>query len=160
MLAGMTRQPDPSSFTADAFIGWAMQQPRGRFELVRGQVVAMSPERAGHTRTKGSIFRALWDAIARAGLGCEAFTDGMAVRIDGSTVDEPDALVRCRPRTPDVSVEIPDPIIAVEVVSPPSRSFDKRAQAAGLSHAAERAALSAARRQQAHRHSSSSRRRR
>ena len=60
-----------------------MDQPQGRFELVRGQVVAMSPEPAGHVRAKGSTYRALEDAIAASGLGCEAFPDGMTVRIDG-----------------------------------------------------------------------------
>lgn len=120
----MTRQPDQTSFTADAFIAWAMDQPRGRFELVRGQVVAMAPERAGHARAKGSMYRALGDAISRAGLACEAFTDGMTVRIDDFTAYEPDALVRCGPRTPDESVEVPDPVIVVEVVSRSSRSTD------------------------------------
>ena len=33
MKSGMTRQPDPSNFTADEFIAWAMDQPQGRFEL-------------------------------------------------------------------------------------------------------------------------------
>ena len=84
----------------------------------------MSPERAGHARAKGSIYRALGDAIAASGLGCEAFPDGMTVRIDDSTVYEPDALVRCGPRTSDDSVEVPDPIIIVEVVSRSSRSTD------------------------------------
>lgn len=124
MVAGMTRQPDPSNFTADAFIAWAMDQPRGRFELVRGKVVTMSPERAGHARAKARAHRALEDAIAASGLGCEAFPDGMTVRIDDSTVYEPDALVRCAPRASDDSVEIPDPIIVVEVVSRSSRSTD------------------------------------
>ena len=124
MTSGMTRQPDPSNFTADEFIAWAMDQPQGRFELVRGQVVAMSPERAGHARAKGSTYRALGDAIAASGLGCEAFPDGMTVRIDESTVYEPDALVRCGPRTSDDSVGVPDPIIVVEVVSRSSRSTD------------------------------------
>jgi Uma2 family endonuclease len=74
------------------------------------------------------MYRALGDAISRAGLECEAFTDGMTVRIDDSTVYEPDALVRCGPRTPDESVEIPDPIIVVEVISRSSRSIDSGAK--------------------------------
>jgi Uma2 family endonuclease len=105
-----------------------MDQPRGRFELVRGQVVAMAPERAGHARAKGRIYRALGDAISRAGLECEAFVDGMTVRIDDSTVYEPDALVRCGPSTPDEAVEVADPIVIVEVVSPSSRSTDSGAK--------------------------------
>jgi Uma2 family endonuclease len=124
----MTKEPLPSDFTADAFIAWAMEQPRGRFELVRGTVVAMAPERARHARAKGRVYRALGDAIARAGRDCEAFTDGMSVRIDDLTVYEPDALVRCGPRTPDDSVEVADPIIIVEVVSRSSRATDSGAK--------------------------------
>ena len=124
----MITQPVPSNFTADAFLAWAMDQPRGRFELVRGEVVAMAPERAGHARAKGSIYRALGDAIVRAGLDCEAFTDGMTVRIDDFTVYEPDALVRCGPRLPDEAVEVTDPMVVVEVVSRSSRSTDSGAK--------------------------------
>ena len=62
------------------------------------------------------------------GLDCEAFTDGMTVRIDESTVYEPDALVRCGPRVPDDAVDIPDPLIVVEVVSRSSRSTDSGAK--------------------------------
>jgi len=34
--------------TVDEFIPWAMAQPRGRYELVNGEVFMMSPERAAH----------------------------------------------------------------------------------------------------------------
>lgn len=130
----MTTQPDPSRFTADAFIAWASAQPRGRHELIGGQVVAMAPERAGHTRAKARAHRALEDAIARSGPGvrsgpgCEAFPDGMSVRIDEFTVYEPDVLVRCGPRTPDDAVEVSDPVILVEVVSRSTRSIDSGAK--------------------------------
>ena len=124
----MTTQPLPSNFSADAFLVWTLAQPGGSYELVRGQVIAMSPERAGHARAKFGIVSALASAISRAGLNCEAFTDGMTVRIDNSTVYEPDALVRCGPRVPDDAIEIPDPTIVVEVVSRSSRSTDSGAK--------------------------------
>lgn len=111
--------------TADQFIAWAMQQPEGEhYELAAGEVVAMAPERAGHSRAKSRIHRALADAAATAGLACEAFADGMAVRIGDDTVYEPDALVRCGQPVDDETVEIGDPIIVVEVVSPSSRGRD------------------------------------
>ncbi len=110
--------------TADQFIAWAMQQPEGEhYELAAGEVVAMAPERAGHNRAKSRIHRALADAVA-AGLPCEAFPDGMAVRIGDDTVYVPDALVRCGPPVDDEAVAIGDPVIVVEVVSPSSRSRD------------------------------------
>lgn len=115
----------PKRMTGDEFIAWAMEQPEGkRYELVDGEVVAMAPERAGHGRVKGQIFTALRDAIRVAGAGCEAFPDGMTVRVDADTVYEPDAQVRCGPPIDDNATEITDPIIVVEVVSPSSRKRD------------------------------------
>ena len=61
----MTTRAEPLRFTADAFIAWAMDQPRGRFELHHGQVVAMTPERVGHTRAKLAAVNALAAACAR-----------------------------------------------------------------------------------------------
>ena len=111
--------------TADEFLVWAEQQPEGtHYELVAGEVVAMAPERAIHGRLKGRVYRALDQAIQAAGLDCEAFPDGMAVRVDANTVYEPDALVRCGSPLSDDVVEISDPIIVVEVVSPSSRKRD------------------------------------
>lgn len=126
----MTTRPHPTGFTADAFITWAAAQPRGRFELVRGAVVAMAPERAGHARAKARAHRALEAAVAAAGLGCEAFPDGMTVRIDEATVYEPDALLRCGPLLPDDAIEVADPIVLVEVVSRASRAVDSGAKLA------------------------------
>ena len=54
----VTTHPRQSRLTADAFIAWAGKQPRGRYELVGGEVVAMAPERAGHTRVKFAVTKA------------------------------------------------------------------------------------------------------
>jgi hypothetical protein len=52
---------------------------------VRGEIVAMAPERARHNLAKLAVARALSDAVARAGLPCTVFTDGMTVVIDNDT---------------------------------------------------------------------------
>ena len=118
-------QPKQSIFTADEFISWALQQPTGRFELESGAVVAMAPERADHATIKGNAFMALRTAIRARGLTCQAFPDGMSVRINDRTVYEPDALVRCGPHLPGDAIEANDPVIIVEVVSPSSRGVDR-----------------------------------
>ena len=74
-------QPHPPRMTADEFIAWAIETDF-RGELVAGEVVAMAPERYAHGRLKGRAFQALAGAIARAGLGCEAIVDSMAVRVE------------------------------------------------------------------------------
>ncbi len=120
----MTR-PARARMTADEFIPWAMAQPEGcRYELVAGQVVAMAPERAGHNEGKGNVYVALRQAIRDAGLPCRAYTDGMAVRVDADTVYEPDALVRCGERLGPNVVEVVDPVILVEVISPSTHKVD------------------------------------
>ncbi|MCB1884550.1 MAG: Uma2 family endonuclease [Geminicoccaceae bacterium] len=123
--------PKPK-MTADAFLAWAMEQPPGRrHELDAGEVVAMAPERAAHARVKHRVARCLEDGIAGAGLPCEVFPDGMAVRIDDATVYEPDALVRCGEPLADDAVDLDDPVIVVEVLSPSTRARDSGAKLEG-----------------------------
>ncbi|HRO12407.1 Uma2 family endonuclease [Amaricoccus sp.] len=124
-------QPRQSEFTADEFMAWALEQPAGRFELDNGAVVAMAPERASHVLAKGNAFMALSNAIGACHLACQAFPDGMSVRIDERTVYEPDALVRCGPQLPGDAVEANDPVVVVEVVSPSSRGVDRGVKLAG-----------------------------
>lgn len=112
--------------TADEFIAWSADRPDGeRYELVGGEVVAMAAERAVHARVKHRIARVLEDAIRAAGLSCEAFPDGMAVRVDDGLVYEPDALVRCGEPLPDDAIELGDPVVVVEVLSPSTGGRDK-----------------------------------
>ena len=117
--------------TTDEFIAWAMERPETEhYELVAGEVVAMSPERLGHARVKARAWRTLADAIEAAGLGCEALPDGMSVEIDETTVYEPDALVRCGEPLSGDAVKLSDPIIVVEVLSPSTRAHDLGAKLA------------------------------
>jgi Uma2 family endonuclease len=127
----MTTQPKPARMTADEFLVWSEAQPSGRYELVGGIVVEMAAERAGHAKGKGAVFKALSEAIEVTGLACDAIVDGMAVRIDETTIYEPDVLVRCGEPVHDDALEISDPIVIVEVVSPSSRSLDTGAKLAG-----------------------------
>ncbi len=116
-------QPKPPRMTALEFIDWAM---RTGFhgELLDGEPVAMAPENARHVRTKMRVGRALEDAVARAGLSCEALIDGMAVAVEHGTAFQPDAMVRCGPELPGEASRVEDAVIVVEVLSPSSISID------------------------------------
>ena len=94
---------------------WAEAQPRGRFELVAGEVVAMPPERISQARIKGNAWLALRLAIASAGLDCQAYPDGVTVEVDDNTDYEPDALVNCGAGPDEDSIAAPNPVIVVEV---------------------------------------------
>ncbi len=102
--------------TVDEFLGWAEERD-GRWELVDGRPIAMAPERAAHLLSKARAWAAFQRAIERAGLPCTAFPDGATVRVCSRTAFEPDALVSCGAPVPPDAVEIPNPVIVVEVLS-------------------------------------------
>jgi Uma2 family endonuclease len=112
--------------TVDEFLPWAEAQERGRYELHDGQVIVMSPERASHWKTKAAVFIALREAIKAARLDCHAVPDGATVRISPRTAFEPDALVYCGEEVAGNSLEVPNPVIIVEVLSPGTQMTDMR----------------------------------
>jgi len=114
----------------DELMAWAEGQP-GRYELVDGVVHAMTPERVVHAKIKGAVYMALVVGLRARDLLCHALPDGMTVRIDDTTAHEPDALVYCGPELPPSAIEVPSPIIVVEVLSPSSRSIDASVKLAG-----------------------------
>jgi Uma2 family endonuclease len=106
------------------FLTWAEAQSRGRFELVEGEVVAMSPERLRHNLVKLEVALALREAIRAAKLPCIVFTDGATVVINDYTAREPDASVQCGIDIDLNSMILEAPLIVVEVVSPSSERDD------------------------------------
>jgi len=116
--------------TVDEYLAWAQGRP-GRFELYAGTVYAMTPERVGHANVKYAAQTALLSGIRHAGLPCHMLPDGMTVRVDHDTAHEPDALVYCGERLPDSAIEVPSPVIVVEVLSPSTRHIDASAKLAG-----------------------------
>jgi Uma2 family endonuclease len=117
------KQLPKTSMTVDEFLSWA-EGEEGRYELYHGQVYAMAPERSGHAKAKFAVQTALQDGIRKAGLPCHMLPDGMTVRISGHTAHEPDALVYCGGELPFDAIEVPNPVIVVEVASPSTRRID------------------------------------
>jgi Uma2 family endonuclease len=109
--------------TVDEFLSWA-EGKEGRWELHDGAPVMMSPERSLHAETKAEIYVALREAIRLKALPCRVYPDGMAVRIDASATYEPDASVVCGPRVPPDAIEIDNPVVVVEVLSPSTAAID------------------------------------
>ncbi|HEY8067206.1 MAG TPA: Uma2 family endonuclease [Methylosinus sp.] len=103
--------------TAEEFVAWAEAQP-GRYELVDGEVFAQASERVAHAKAKLAVALALQDAVRRAGAPCHVLPDGVAVRVDASTVFEPDAQLYCGPELPPDTLLVESPLIVVEVLSP------------------------------------------
>jgi Uma2 family endonuclease len=118
----MTALPK-SRMTVDQYLAWVDDQP-GRYELLDGAVLAMSPEGAGHAEKKAAVHAALLAGIRARRLPCWALPDGMTVRINNVTAYEPDALIYCGAKLLPSAVEVPSPVIVVEVLSPSTRHVD------------------------------------
>lgn len=126
-LVDTTSQP---RMTVDEFLAWAETQP-ARYELYNGVAYLMGPERTGHAELKFAVQTALAEGIRKAGLPCHMLPDGMTVRVGTHTAHEPDALVYCGPKLPATAIEVPAPMIVVEVLSPSTRRIDASAKLSG-----------------------------
>jgi Uma2 family endonuclease len=109
--------------TVDEFLVWAEGQD-GRWELYNGVPYAMAPERTGHGKVKFAVQTALVQGIRKAELPCHMLPDGATVRVSQHSAHEPDALVNCGAELPDDAIEVPNPMIVVEVASPSTRKID------------------------------------
>ena len=85
----------------------------------------MPSETFGHIDFKGYVWLVLKELILEAGLDMHVLTDGATVRIDLNNANGPDALVYAGPRRPERTIELSDPMIVVEVVSPTSGTRDR-----------------------------------
>ena len=114
-MAALTK----TRMNVDEYLAWAEGRP-GRYELYDGIVYARAPQRVIHAEIKLALHPALVAAIRERGLPCHVLPDGMTVRIDAATAYEPNGSVYCGAKLPASSLEVTDPIIVVEVLSPPT----------------------------------------
>jgi Uma2 family endonuclease len=120
----MTALPK-SKMTVDEFLAWSQTVP-GRYELVDGTAYRMQSERVRHVRVKSRVYRALESALeaTNAADGCEALADGALVRIDEATAYEPDSVIHCGTPIDGDALEVPNPVVVVEVLSPSTGGTD------------------------------------
>ncbi|HMK81768.1 MAG TPA: Uma2 family endonuclease [Xanthobacteraceae bacterium] len=109
--------------SVDEFLDWAVGRP-GRYELLRGEIIKMAPETVGHAAIKGAVYAALVASVRRAGVPCHVLPDGVIIRIDETTAYEPDAQVYGGERLESDALEVRDPLIVVEVLSPSTQRID------------------------------------
>ena len=109
--------------TVDEFMQWYETQ-EGKWELHNGIPVRKhdpakgQSERIEHSRVKYALTKNLDNAIQKAKKKCEVLPDGMTVRIDDGVCYEPDAVVYCGEKLDGKALEVPHPVIIVEVLSP------------------------------------------
>ncbi len=119
--------------TADEFLAWAESLPKeaGKFELWDGEVIVkhgpvgqQHAERSQHWDAKFALGRALFEAIKHTGLPCHVAVDGPTVRFADNKLVEPDVLVYCGEKVPRDALEVPNPSIVAEVLSPSTGTMD------------------------------------
>jgi Uma2 family endonuclease len=103
--------------TVDEFLVWAEGQ-EGRWELYNGVPYRMPLEGVGHSEVRFSVQTALLRGCRRSDLECHMLGRGVGVRVSPQAMHIPDALVYCGPKLPNDSIEVPNPVILVEVLSP------------------------------------------
>jgi len=118
-MAALTK----TRMNVDEYLAWAEGRP-GRYELYDGVVYARAPQRVIHAEIKLAVHLALAAVIRERGLPCHVLPDGMTVRIDAATAYEPNGSVYCGAKLPASSLKVTDPIIVVEVLSPPTPHID------------------------------------
>ena len=122
----------PTHMTVEEFLAWTLRQPGDqRFELIGGEMHAMAPPSAGHARAIKRILRGLDAGIDAAGVDCEAFLDGPAVRVGTDGYFIPDVVAQCGDRLSDDDHEVGNPVIVVEVVSPSTSGTDAQRKLVG-----------------------------
>ena len=112
------------TMTVDEFLVWSSRQDKGRYELQDGWVIMQQAQNIGHLKAKKRIVALLDQAVERAGIPFYVMPDGATVRISKRIAFEPDALVAPLPMPDDTSLEIPNPVIVVEILSPSSIKRD------------------------------------
>jgi Uma2 family endonuclease len=110
--------------TVDEFLAWAERQDERKYELVDGVVVMQAAQRWGHSKIKTAVYEALRAAISTAGVPFYAAPDGPTVRISRHKAFVPDALVAPLPEPEAHDLEVNNPVVVVEVLSPSTARMD------------------------------------
>lgn len=116
--------PTGGRMTVEQFLDWAQAQTKGRYELVDGVPVKMSPERNQHALVKGAVYRALVAAVEQARIDCVVFPDGPMVVIDRDRSRGPDVVVQAGPAFDPNALTVERPVVLVEVTSPTTMCTD------------------------------------
>ena len=114
----------PTHLTVDEFLAWAVRQAEGKYELIDGVVIMQQAQQWGHSKVKFEVALALREAIEKAGISYYVASDGPTVRIERHKAFVPDALVAPLPEPQFHSLEVANPVIVVEVLSPSTARTD------------------------------------
>ena len=112
------RKPPPPMTVAD-FLDWPGDGSGHKFQLVDGEVRAMSPGSVTHGRLQATLARLIGNSLADRGGPCQLVTEpAVATRVRANiNLRVPDLGVTCTPDAPGQQT-LPDPILLIEILSP------------------------------------------
>lgn len=105
--------------TVEAFLDWVERQP-GRYEFVRGRVVAMAGGTAVHNDIQVNLLAVLRQRLR--GTPCRPNGPDLLLRIDARTGRFPDASISCGERGPNY---LTDPVVLFEIMSASTEARDR-----------------------------------
>jgi Uma2 family endonuclease len=123
--------------TCEQFLEWtdarvaALPYDEPKWELFDGIPEMQEHETWRHARAKLSLTIAIRDAIERAGLDLEIGVDGLGVRIGPKESYQPEAVIFPKGLIAESDRYAPQPIVAIEVLSPSTRNKDLKIKALG-----------------------------
>ena len=117
-MASTLRKPPPNMTVAD-FLDWPGDGSGRKFQLVDGEVRAMSPGSATHGRIQATLARLIGNSFASLGGPCQIVTEpAVATRVRANiNIRVPDLGVTCTPDAPGQQL-LPDPVLLIEILSP------------------------------------------
>jgi Uma2 family endonuclease len=121
----------PTRLDFDDFLVWAARQEEGKYELIDGVVIMQQSQQWGHSKAKAAAYVALSRAVADAHVDCYVGIHGPTVRVSTHRGFVPDVVVAPLPEPALDSLEIPNPIVVVEVLSPSTARLDTTSKLRG-----------------------------
>jgi len=110
-------EPPGGDVTAAEFYDWTSHNP-GKYQLIDGHIVAMSPASHAHGAIQANLAREIGNHLAGPGNPCHIVVEpAVEVQIRANTNRRvPDLGVTCHPGEKGL-VEIPEPVILIEILS-------------------------------------------
>jgi Uma2 family endonuclease len=113
------RQKIPEPMTVADFLAWPGDQSGRKYQLVDGELTAMSPGSATHGTIQMTLGRLVGNSLIDGNSRCRVVSEPpVATRIRANVnLRVPDLGVTCVPDAPGQQT-LPDPIVLIEILSP------------------------------------------
>ena len=109
--------PKGKKYTADEFFALIPESNSERYELIKGEIIALAAPNIVHQRISGELSWKLREFIKRKKGRCEVFSAPTDVQLSFDTVVQPDIFIACDPDKFDDQKYNGAPDLVVEITS-------------------------------------------